>query len=110
MRTLLRNAALALASAVAPGCASGWLYSHTTVPLDANYDATPVLGNTSRGDIKKLSYASFDIEWGDSGVGGIVERSQLAEVYYIDIEVLSVLGIWTQRWVHVYGSERAPAE
>lgn len=24
-------------------------------------------------------------------------------VHYADLETLSVLGVWNQRWVHVYG-------
>ena len=41
--------------------------------------------------------------WDTNGIGEIGKENGLEEVYYADLETLSVLGIWTQRWVHVYG-------
>jgi hypothetical protein len=60
----------------ATGCFSGGVYTHVTKPLDVNLDRTPVH---------------------DGGRAGITT------IHYADLETLSVLGIWTQRWAVVYG-------
>ena len=36
-------------------------------------------------------------------VGLLGRKVGMTQVYYADLEVLSVMGVWTQRWIHVYG-------
>ena len=38
-----------------------------------------------------------------NGIGELGRRGGFDEVFYADLEVRSILGIWTQTWVHVYG-------
>ncbi|MGB3966979.1 MAG: hypothetical protein WBO45_09615 [Planctomycetota bacterium] len=41
--------------------------------------------------------------WESNGIGDIARKIDLAEIDFADLERLSILGIWTQEWVHVYG-------
>ena len=103
MRSQIIGLVVSAALLFTPACV------HTTIPLDVNFQNTPVMGSSSRGDIKKITYSSVDFEWGDNGVGEIAKHSGLERVYYIDIEEFSVL-YWSQSWVHVYGVEAASAK
>ena len=90
---------------VLTGCTSGLIYTHVTTPLDVNLNNTPVFTGrrqTGKGDTKKIRYY-VDIEWDSNAIGDIMKQAGLTEVHYADLETLSVLGIWTQRTVHVYG-------
>ena len=40
--------------------------------------------------------------------GEIAKEHGFETVYYADLETLSVLGVWTQQYVHVYGTRNAP--
>ena len=104
MRRLVGLSILALVL-VLTGCTSGLIYTHITTPLDVNLNNTPVFTGrtgTAKGDTKRIRYY-VDIEWDSNAIGDIMKRAGLTEVYYADLETLSVLGIWTQRYVIVYG-------
>ena len=100
-RSILVVAALTLL--VATGCVRGRIYSHTTEPLTRNYDQTPVVEATDQGDVYKIEYNNLSVEWNDNSIGAIAEKAGFDEVYYADVETMSILGIWTTTWVHVYG-------
>jgi TRL-like protein family len=90
---------------VLSGCTTGLIYTHITTPLDVNFNNTPVFtgrGETGKGDIKRFRYY-IEIDWESNAIGDIMKRTGLKEVHYADLETLSVLGIWTQQWVIVYG-------
>ena len=38
-----------------------------------------------------------------AGIGDIARQHGLEEVYFADLETLSILGYWEQQWVHIYG-------
>lgn len=38
-----------------------------------------------------------------TGIGCVAKANGLTELYYADLEKLSILGVWTQEWAHVYG-------
>ncbi|MFT4537800.1 MAG: hypothetical protein ACI841_000978 [Planctomycetota bacterium] len=102
MKLFLSRVLLGLGLALTTSC-RGAIYSHTTEPLDINYIRTPVMNDVSRGDIKKITYSSFEVEFGKNGAGGIAKNAGFDDIYYIDIETLRILGFWTEEWVHVYG-------
>ncbi len=102
MHRLTVLAILGLACAL-NSCVSGRVYTHITVPLDVNLNDTPVFNKTaSRGDTKRIRYY-VDIEWDSNAIGDIAKRAGLTEVHYADLETLSIAGIWTQRFVIIYG-------
>lgn len=92
-------------AAVLTGCGRGLIYTHITTPLDVNLHNTPVFTGraaTAKGDTKRIRYY-VEVEWESNAIGDIMRRAGLTEVHYADLEILSVLGIWTQRFVNVYG-------
>jgi hypothetical protein len=103
MRTLtLITAALAFALVLA-GCTYGILYTHTVTPLTLNQRATPVMGAEGENAIKHIQLPYIGIMWGDIALGDVAKAKGLQELYYADLEHLSVLTIWRQSTVHLYG-------
>ena len=99
----LTGLVLLAALPVCGGCAPGLVYTHITRPLDTDLDGTPLRFDRGREDSKLLELNSFRIEWGSMGIIDAARRAGLSEIDYADLETLSVLGIWTQRWALVYG-------
>jgi hypothetical protein len=97
--------AAAAGSLLLAGCATGFIYTQTTRPLTLNFHETPSgVGerNEGEGDVKRFRYY-VDIMWDSNAIGRIAKEHGFETVYYADLETLSVLGIWNQRFVHVYG-------
>ena len=89
------------------GCAQGLVYTHITQPLTIDFHRTPVAdGYHAKGDVKELRYNLYlRVLWDENSIGSIAKDSGLTEVYYADLETFSILGIWTQYRVRVYGSK-----
>ncbi len=99
---------LAFVACLAPfvsGCAGprGFIYTHTVDPLTRDFHQTPVVANEAAGDVKEIQYY-VRVLWSSNGIGAIAKENGFDKVYYADLETLRVLGIWTQQWVHVYGT------
>jgi len=101
---LARNAVawIGLLGLFSTGCRSGVVFTHVVVPLDANFDRTVFQADSARDDTKRFQYR-VRIEWGDQAIGEIARRHGIHTVHYADLETLSILGVWTQRWVRIYG-------
>ncbi len=93
------------ASQLLLGCI-GLVYNHTTQPLTLDMNETPVVRESSKGNVKTFQYY-VRVQWDKNGIGQIATEYGFDEVYYADLETLRILGIWTQRWVHVYGTRQA---
>jgi hypothetical protein len=85
------------------GCTYGLLYTHTAVPLTLNHWATPAAGTGAAGDIKHIQVSWIGVMWGDDGLGQIARQHGIKDLYYADLEYLSVLTVWRQYTVHLYG-------
>ncbi len=99
---------LALIACLVPvvsGCASpqGAIFTHTIQPLTTDFHETPAVGVEAAGDVKEIDYY-VRVLWSTNGIGAIAKANGFDKVYYADLETLSVLGIWTQQWVRVYGT------
>ena len=92
---------------VLPGCGIGFLYTHITTPLDLDLNSTPVVRDSADSDVKTFQYY-IRIDWGSNAIGEIAKEHGFETVYYADLETLRVLGVWTQQYVHVYGTRNAP--
>ncbi len=91
---------------VLTGC--GGIFTHVTIPLDINCSETPRgLTNSVEGNIKHihLEYSNIDVDfmWDSNAIGDIAKRNKLEKIYFADMETLSILGIWNQYTVHIYG-------
>jgi hypothetical protein len=90
---------------VAAGCSVGILYTHTWQPLTLDTHTTKVASTSGEGDIKHLVlfYPQLSAAWDDASIGDIAKEKGLNELYFADLEYFSVLHIWNQYRVHVYG-------
>lgn len=101
-RLLVPLALCAVLGLLSAGCARGFIYTHTVEPLDIDFDQTPVGTAHGVGDVKHFRYR-VSILWDSNAIGDIARRVGLSRLYYADLERLSVIGIWHQYHVHVYG-------
>ena len=99
----MRSCIALLLCFVASSCTTGWIYSHTTRPLVTDLRGTPIGEKTAAQDIKHFRYQNFDFQWSSNAIGEIAKNHGFAEIYYADLETLSVMGIWSQYHVHIYG-------
>lgn len=110
MRTSFRLLVALAILACAPACAVGTyglLFSHVTVPLDLDVSDTSLSETQAADDTKHFSWY-VRVEWDSRGIGDIARRYRIDRAHHADLEVLSVMGVWTQRHVHLYGPPRAP--
>ena len=113
-RTLRRAALPALGLALAcslPGCGTAAIYHHVVTPLDLNangLDLGQLHKSHSTVRVDPTSYIS--VEWGNRGIGEIARDHDFVTVDHADLEVLAIMGVYTQRFVHIYGVRRQPSE
>jgi hypothetical protein len=96
-----------LGSLLACGCMHGLVYTHVTRPLTTHFNRTPVGdGFIAEGDVKELRYNAYlRVLWDENSIGSIAKEAGFREIYYADLETFSVLGVWNQYRVHVYGAK-----
>ena len=94
------------------GCVSvnvtGQIYQHTVEPIDIDHGNTPVADSTGVGDVKHLRIpysptGRIEFLWSSNAIGEIAKAHGIEEVYYADLEVYNILGIWRDYFVHIYG-------
>lgn len=87
------------------GCSVGILYTHTWQPLTLDTHTTKLAPTSGEGDIKHLVllYPPLSAAWDDASIGDIAKKKGLNELYFADLEYFSILHIWNQYTVHVYG-------
>lgn len=91
-----------LLAALLSGC-TGFVYTHSTRPLDVDMAATPVFAARGDGDVKRIQVNLVDVQWGESGLVAAARAADLETIHYADVETFSVMGVFTRRVVHVYG-------
>lgn len=96
---LLIAAGILFLSSCAP---TGIVYTHIKEPLDTNMSRTPAVGKDAKGDLKHISFY-VDVMWDSAAIGDIAKENGLETVYFADLETFSILRIWNQYKVHVYG-------
>jgi len=87
---------------------SGCIYVHTVEPLTLNLDRTPVVAEERSGSLKLITFPRMGgsqplVAWDSAAIGDIAKKQGMEEVYFADLETLSILRIWNQYTVHVYG-------
>ena len=100
-----RSGLPAVACLLLTGCVTGLIYEDIVEPLTTNFHDTPSgIGRAggAEGDVKHIRY-QVEVAWDSNAIGDIAKRSGIGTIYYADLETLSVLGIWNQEIVHVYG-------
>jgi hypothetical protein len=77
-------------------------------PLTTDLHGAPVVHTSASGDVKEFDYY-VRLIWDSNAIGDIGRTHGFERVYYADLETLRIFGIWTQKWVHVYGRRAVPA-
>ncbi len=90
-------------SGTMPISMSGHVYTHTVEPLTVDLNRTIVAPAGGEGDIKHIALCMASAAWDSAAIGDIAKRNGLNEIYFADLETFSVLRIWNQYTVHVYG-------
>lgn len=87
------------------GCGVGIIYTHTFQPLTLDMHKTPIGETEKSGSIKHLAllYAPLSAAWDSAAIGDIAKKNGMKEIYFADLETFSVLRIWNEYTVHVYG-------
>jgi len=83
------------------------LFINIKVPLSADIVNSPVVEIHSRGKIvqvkEPISGYGFYARWDSNAIGDIAQRYGLKKVYFADMEIFSILGIWRHEKVLIYG-------
>jgi len=87
---------------------SGCLYTHTREPLTLDMHGTPMTNVEKEGSLKLITFPPFSgdyklLAWGSAAIGDVAKKEGMREVYYADLEIFSVLKIWNEYTIHVYG-------
>ena len=86
---------------------TGIVFKHIKVPLSEDLVNTPVIVIHVEGKIvqveEPLSGYGFYAKWDSNAIGDIAQRYGLKKVYFADMEIFSILGIWTEEKVIIYG-------
>lgn len=108
----MKNAGFALlvlaVAFLASGCTTGLLYTHTVQPLTLDLHGTPVTQTEKQGSIKMISFPRYGGEyriaaWDSAAIGDVAKKQGMQEVYFADVETFSILHIWNEYTIHVYG-------
>jgi hypothetical protein len=87
-----------------PGC----LYVHTMQPVTLDMHRTPVSNHEKTGSVKLIQFPPIWnsqklVAWGSAAIGEVAQQQEMKEVYFADLEIFSVLRVWNEYTVHVYG-------
>jgi hypothetical protein len=103
---LLRVLSVASILVLLQGCQAR-VFHWTKRPLTDNYHSTPVFQNDAdhlaKGHSVELQYRNVTVQFASWAIGDVAKRAGFKTVHYADLEILSILGIYTQRTIHVYG-------
>lgn len=87
----------------------GAVYTRVKFPLTTDLNQTPAGVDTGGGKIVRikepLSGYGIYAEFNSNAIGEIAKSHGLKTVYYADVERLSILGIWRNDEVIVYGEK-----
>jgi hypothetical protein len=85
----------------------GYVFKFVRVPLTINLENTPDTIFQSNGKIIKIeepfSGYGFYAEFNSNAIGDIAKKHGLKKVYFADLEIFSILGIFEYKELHIYG-------
>jgi hypothetical protein len=85
------------------GCTTGLLYTHTFQPVTLDMHRTPVTENQKTGSIKLIALQYPLVAWDSAAIGDVAKKQGMQEVFFADVETFSILRIWNEYTIHVYG-------
>jgi len=89
------------------GSLKGYVFKFVRVPYTTNIDNTASSVFQSNGKIIKVeepfSGYGFYAEFDSNAIGDIAKKHGLKKVYFADLEIFSILGIFEYQELHIYG-------
>jgi len=89
------------------GVLKGYVFKFIRVPYTMNLDNTPSTIFQANGKIIKIeepfSGQGFYAEFSSNAIGDIASKGGLKKVYFADLEIFSILGIFEYQELHIYG-------
>jgi len=89
------------------GSLKGYVFKFVRVPLTINLDNTPATIFQANGKIIKVESPipgyRFYGEFNSNAIGDIAKKHGLNKVYFADMEIFSIFGIFGYKEVHIYG-------
>ncbi len=85
----------------------GKIFTHVRIPYTTDLHNTPVTDIHSDGIIIRIeepvSGYGFYTELNSTAIGDIAKKHGLSKVYFADLEIFSILGVWRHEKLHIYG-------
>ena len=89
------------------GISTGRVFTHIRVPNTRDLNNTHVTNIHANGLIihveEPISGYGLYTEFNSNAIGDIAKSHGLTKVYFADIEIFDVLGIWHHEKLHIYG-------
>ena len=89
---------------------SGAVFSWVRVPFSLDLKMTPASKSAFNEQTlvirEPLSGYGLSAEVKSNAIGDIAKKNGLTEVYFADMETLSILGVWTTETIYVYGKRK----
>jgi len=88
----------------------GTLITNYKAPLTVNYNGNPAGSNTKKYSMSQTHWfwdfilTGLRIGWGDVDIESIARKANMSEVSFADYEFLSILGVYAQFTVNLYGN------
>ena len=91
------------------GCSpvTGRIFTHIRMPYTKDLNNTPVPNIHANGIVfhaaEPVTGYNFYIEVNSNAIGDIAKKHGLKKVYFADLEIFEILGIWKHEKLHIYG-------
>ncbi len=89
------------------GSLQGFLFTYTKTPYTIDLHNTPAIPQKGSGTVfqikEPVSGYGIYTELNSNAIGEIAKKYGMKKVYYADLEILSVLGIWKHDKIYIYG-------
>ena len=89
------------------GCSPGRLFTNITRPYTINFNDTPEGTKTCRvidHKIKEpITRVGVSGEWSSATIDSAMHKTGMTNVYYADVKEISVLGVYRQKTLILYG-------
>jgi len=93
---------------------SGMVFTHIRVPYTQDLNNTHVTNIHANGLIihveEPISGYGLYTEFNSNAIGDVARKHGLTKVYFADMEIFDVLGIWHHERLHIYGEKNQFSE
>lgn len=85
----------------------GFVFTNVKIPYSIDLNNTPTQGKCGDGKViqikEPISGQGIYLQYHTNAIGDIAQEHGLKKVYFADLEIFNVLGIWSYRKIYIYG-------